>query len=298
LRRSSLGERRHVTPSPRSGGRPRVLPGHHRQDLCGLRVRSVSLRIEFGRLWVRQPLAPDAAPGILRPGHRGGCRRGCGLGLADRGLRLVLLGLERLQRAQGAPELGLGGAAVAEQRREGASAVAIADEARPRSERSPKRSCSRSRPRCDRSEGAAKRPRRCAGRGGSGGRPRARARRGMPPRASYSAASSSGRTTWRCAQSPCFSAFCAERALPASVFGPRDFAPLRRLASALALGAEGRLGTAAPRLCMAGLLAVMERERERERENRRRRSAAAGPKRASLTWYRNIVHRGGPASSS
>jgi hypothetical protein len=31
---------------------------------------------------------------------------------------------------------------------------------------------------------------------------------------------------------PCFSAFCAARALPSTVFGPRDFAPFFRLASA------------------------------------------------------------------
>jgi len=49
------------------------------------------------------------------------------------------------------------------------------------------------------------------------------------------ALSSSGRTTYVWAQSPCLSAFCADRALPAGVLGPRDLAPLRRLASARAL---------------------------------------------------------------
>ena len=40
---------------------------------------------------------------------------------------------------------------------------------------------------------------------------------------------------------PCLSAFCAERALPSGVFGPRDFAPFVRLASARALlSGDGR----------------------------------------------------------
>jgi hypothetical protein len=55
------------------------------------------------------------------------------------------------------------------------------------------------------------------------------------------------------ARSPCFRAFCDERALPASVLGPRDFAPFLRLASArasLTVTARG----AAPVLDMAGIL--------------------------------------------
>jgi hypothetical protein len=46
------------------------------------------------------------------------------------------------------------------------------------------------------------------------------------------AASSSGSTRCFAAQSPCFKAFRDERALPSVVFGPREIAPLRRLARA------------------------------------------------------------------
>jgi hypothetical protein len=48
-----------------------------------------------------------------------------------------------------------------------------------------------------------------------------------------------------CARRPCFSAFCAERALPSAVLGPRDFAPLRRLASARALLLQSGAGVRA-----------------------------------------------------
>jgi hypothetical protein len=54
---------------------------------------------------------------------------------------------------------------------------------------------------------------------------------------------------------PCLSAFCAERALPSGVFGPRDFAPLRRLASTRALLIWTAARGAAPVLGMAGFLA-------------------------------------------
>jgi hypothetical protein len=50
-------------------------------------------------------------------------------------------------------------------------------------------------------------------------------------------------------------AFCAERALPSGVFGPRELAPLRRLASARALLTETAARGAAPTLDMAGFLA-------------------------------------------
>jgi hypothetical protein len=46
------------------------------------------------------------------------------------------------------------------------------------------------------------------------------------------------------------SAFCAERALPSAVLGPRDLAPLARLAAARALLTTAR--GAAPALDMAG----------------------------------------------
>jgi hypothetical protein len=50
------------------------------------------------------------------------------------------------------------------------------------------------------------------------------------------------------------SAFCAERALPAGVFGPRDLAPLRRLASARALLTGTAADGAAPIRDMAVIL--------------------------------------------
>ena len=53
----------------------------------------------------------------------------------------------------------------------------------------------------------------------------------------------------------CFSAFCAERALPSGVFGPRDFAPFPRLPSTRALLMETAARGAAPALDMAGFLA-------------------------------------------
>jgi hypothetical protein len=60
------------------------------------------------------------------PEHGDRCRRG--FGRADEGLRLLILGLEGFEGAERAPELGLCGAAVAQQRGEGAPTVAIADE--------------------------------------------------------------------------------------------------------------------------------------------------------------------------
>jgi hypothetical protein len=41
---------------------------------------------------------------------------------------------------------------------------------------------------------------------------------------------------------PCFSASWAARALPSAVFGPRDLAPLRRLARALLLSPTTKVG--------------------------------------------------------
>src|SRR5690606_14686292 len=57
-------------------------------------------------------------------------------------------------------------------------------------------------------------------------------------RASNAPGSSCGSTQWRIARRPCLIAFCAERALPAAVLGPRDLAPFARLAAARA-GEEG-----------------------------------------------------------
>jgi hypothetical protein len=54
---------------------------------------------------------------------------------------------------------------------------------------------------------------------------------------------------------PCLSAFCADLALPSSVFGPLDLAPLRRLASARTLDTGAAARDAAPALDMAGFLA-------------------------------------------
>jgi hypothetical protein len=48
-------------------------------------------------------------------------------------------------------------------------------------------------------------------------------------------------------------AFRAERALPSSVFGPRDLAPFLRLASARALLTEAAAHDAAPELDMPGI---------------------------------------------
>jgi hypothetical protein len=53
---------------------------------------------------------------------------------------------------------------------------------------------------------------------------------------------------------PCLSAFCAERALPSGVLGPRDFVPFLRLASARALLTETAARGAARTLDMAVIL--------------------------------------------
>jgi hypothetical protein len=53
---------------------------------------------------------------------------------------------------------------------------------------------------------------------------------------------------------PCFSAFCAERVLPSRVFGPCDFAPFLRLASARASDTETAARGATPDLDMARFL--------------------------------------------
>ena len=55
-----------------------------------------------------------------------------------------------------------------------------------------------------------------------------------------------GQHTYLKARMPCLNAFCAERALPAGVFGPRDFAPFLRLASARALDTGTAARSAAP----------------------------------------------------
>jgi hypothetical protein len=55
---------------------------------------------------------------------------------------------------------------------------------------------------------------------------------------------------------PCFSAFCADLALPSAVFGPRDLAPFLRLASARALLTETAARRAAVALDMTGSLGL------------------------------------------
>jgi hypothetical protein len=53
---------------------------------------------------------------------------------------------------------------------------------------------------------------------------------------------------------PCLMAFCAARALPSEVFGPRDLAPFFRLASARALLTGTAAADAAPPLDMTRFL--------------------------------------------
>ena len=72
---------------------------------------------------------------------------------------------------------------------------------------------------------------------------------------------------------PCFNAFCAARALPSVVFGPLDFAPLRRLASARAW----LTGTAA-----RGAASALDMGRIPWLEVGWRRGIAAAPGRAVL----------------
>jgi hypothetical protein len=55
---------------------------------------------------------------------------------------------------------------------------------------------------------------------------------------------------------PCFSAFCADLALPSGVFGPRDFAPFWRLAAARALLIWTAARGAAVALDMTGFLGL------------------------------------------
>jgi hypothetical protein len=73
-------------------------------------------------------------------------------------------------------------------------------------------------------------------------------------RPANSAASSSGSMTYFRARMPGLSAFCAERAFPSAVFGPRDFAPFLRLASARALLTGTAAQRAAPALDMTVIL--------------------------------------------
>ena len=157
--------------------------------------------------------ARTSAPGRL---GRGRARRRC-----------RLLGLERLQRAQRADELARRGAAMAQQGLE---------------------------PTWCRSSGSTRGPRISVRPGPASPSPEhfdlKRLGPGEPPgrardapsrmlwiapsgasssvsaasRASKSATSSSGSTMYFCARRPCFSEFCAERALLSGVVGPRDFA--------------------------------------------------------------------------
>ena len=205
-----------------------------------------------GRARVRSVADDGRAAG--RAAGRIGCAAQAGAATARSVERL--LGLERLEGAQRAPELGHRRAAIAQQRLERARAVAVADQGEPEPAVSRCAAPRTARLRCGPpAPDATRRPRRAA-RARPAARRRAPAPRPAPPRApANSAASSSGSTRCFCARMPCFSAFCADLALPSSVFGPRDFAPFLRLASARALLTGTAARGAAPALDMAGFLA-------------------------------------------
>ena len=168
----------------------------------------------------------EQASGAPAGGHRGGGQVGAGTSR---------LGLERLERAQRAPELRERGAAVAHHRVHGSGAVAIADQGETEA-------AVRVAPLGEHlgldPVGAREPP-------GGGHDPLREHRLEQPTgassassaasSASNAAASSSASTTILCAHRPCLRVFLALRALPAAVFGPRDLAPLRRLARARAL---------------------------------------------------------------
>jgi hypothetical protein len=164
-----------------------------------------------------------------------------------------LLGLERLERAQRAPELGHRRAAIAQQGLERACAVAIAYQRQPETaacgpafveQLGLNAVCPRQPPGGDRDPPGEHHLEHTD-------------RRQLLHQASSpanSATSSSGSTRSFCARMPCFSAFRADLALPSSVFGPRDFAPFWRLASARALLTGTAGPTAAPIRDMAVIL--------------------------------------------
>jgi hypothetical protein len=163
------------------------------------------------------------------------------LGLAPRRQRLRL-GLERLQRLERTPELGPRRAAIAKQRRKGAGTVALPDQGKTEVAITPALLLEHLRLHA---VGTLEAP------GGCGDAPGKQRLQGAFGRElgqeSLLVRLVPGsilmtETTSFCARRPCFRAFCDERALPSGVFGPRDFAPLRRLASARAL----RLGRAVP----------------------------------------------------
>ena len=186
-----------------------------------------------------------------RAAGRSGLHRQGGMGpdlLLD---RERLLGLERLERAQRAPELGHRRAAIAQQGLERARAVAVAwppergwgpvphpggQAGRARARR-PRCGAPRTAPlQCGPPARDATRRPRPAGRARPAARRPAPAPRPAPPRdrrtrrrprpAARDAAARACRASAHSAPT------CA---LPSSVFGPRDFAPFRRLASARAL---------------------------------------------------------------
>jgi hypothetical protein len=167
---------------------------------------------------------------------------------ADLGLRRCRLGLERFQGAQRAPQLGERAAAIAQQRVEGAGIVAVANQGETEAvageqvlgeqlgllgrrvgERGPNPVPAAKRSARARRQLAA--TTRCASTAWSAPSGASSASNSTS-KASKAAACSPGSTMHCWARMPCFSAFCAERALPSGVFGSRDLAPLRRLAAA------------------------------------------------------------------
>jgi hypothetical protein len=261
-----------------------------RSGSFGVRGAAGSCRAA-GRGWVRQDVPESAlrwglgaALGFARSGPMGDFRVHCGPPRwrahgRRRGhvqLRCRLLGLERLERLERAPELGHRRAAVALGR--SAPTTKVGAGSRPTSQtiacqilglnpRTPDQGEAETAARVTtlreqlglHAIGAREAP------GGDRDPPREHGLRAWLPgattnvaperrpptgaspsisaasRPANSSASSSGSTTYFCARRPCLSAFCAERALPSTVFGPRDFALLWRLASARVL----LIGTAA-----------------------------------------------------
>jgi hypothetical protein len=222
LPEARAGARRGLHPDRPCSGPPDCSIGRNREDFRASRVR----------------LAIRAARAGMRRGRHGG-------------LGACLLGLERLEGAQGVPELGQRRAAIAQQRVERARPVAIADHGQ--TEAGGARDVLREqlgllaaglgngaptpfrRP-STRPARAARWRRRSGARAPPAARPGASSAVSAASRASKAARSSSPSTAKRRAHRPCFRAFCGERALPSAVLGPRDFAPFLRLASARALG--------------------------------------------------------------
>ena len=152
-------------------------------------------------------------------------------------LHRSLLGLKRLEGAQRAPELGYRRPAIAQQRLERARAVAVADQ------REPKPAIAR--PRRSSNSSASMRSARARRQAATATR-RASTVWSAPTGASSStSAASSAANSARVlvrqhdvllrAHAVLERILCRARALPSGVFGPRDFAPFLRLASARAL---------------------------------------------------------------